>query len=138
MHCKKAAQTELLLSENIPKRGRGGLLDSKPPKTPSRELGELPAGPQALSTRGCANQKPQGLFPELFFPIFITRGAHKRWKEPAPAGNGPNSPHPLPKNPKSYSQGTEVTFRAPTQRSLCFFLWLMYCKILTGSPSLSS
>lgn len=30
----------------------------------------------------------------------------------------------------SYSRGTEVDIKAPTQRSLCFFLWFMYCKIL--------
>lgn len=29
-----------------------------------------------------------------------------------------------------YSHGTEVDIRAPTQRSLCFFLWFMYCKTL--------
>lgn len=36
----------------------------------------------------------------------------------------------------SYSQGTEVDIKAPTQRSLCFFLWFMYCKILREGKAL--
>lgn len=36
----------------------------------------------------------------------------------------------------SYSRGTEVDIKAPTQRSLCFFLWFMYCKILKKNSSL--
>lgn len=37
---------------------------------------------------------------------------------------------PSGKGTDSYSRGTEVDIKAPSQRSLCFFLWFMYCKIL--------
>lgn len=42
------------------------------------------------------------------------------------------------KKNNSYLRGTEVDIKAPTQRSLCFFLWFMYCKILKRSPLLHS
>lgn len=50
----------------------------------------------------------------------------------------PNIPTSKSKKMDSYSRGTEVDIKAPTQRSLCFFLWFMYCKILKRNLLLRS
>lgn len=144
MHCKKTAQTEVLLSENIPKRGWGGLLDSK---TPGGSSGNIQQDPKPSAHGAVQTRSPKSFFPRAFF--FSSSFFPNFYPERLPQGlegasscrkraQFPTSPPPKPKNTKSYSRGTEVAFRAPTQRSLCFFLWLMYCKILTGSPSLPS
>jgi len=53
-------------------------------------------------------------------------------------GTIPNIPASKSKKTASYSRGTEVDFKAPTQRSLCFFLWFIYCKILKRNLMLRS
>lgn len=87
-----------------PKTGLGRIVRLKNPR---RELGEHPAGPQALSTRGCANQKPQELFSSSFFFFLELFSSFSSREAPTRTGRsqflqetGPIPHIPSPKTPK--------------------------------------